>query len=201
MTPARRLLLLPLLAPLLAVLVLAALNPAPRLSLRLLVWRSASLPLGVWLALASSGGALVSAAAVGVSLGQGGRWAWSERRRPDRAAVRSGGGPARWRDADREPWQDASPPAPAPRPAPWSEPSGFSGGPSRSVGEPAPTVAVPFRVIQRPAQPVGFGSQGTAQAGRSWAAAVEAPARRSPVSAAPAAAAGEDWGAPPQDDW
>jgi hypothetical protein len=200
MTPARRLLLLPLLAPLLAVLVLAALNPAPRLSLRLLIWRSASLPLGAWLALASSGGALVSAAAVGVSLGQGGRWAWSERRRPDRAAaVRTGGGPGRWRDADREPWPDASPPAP--RSAPWSEPSGFSAGPSRSVGEPAPTVAVPFRVIQRPAQPVGVGSRGPAQAGRSQAAAVEAPARHSPVAAAPAPAAGEDWGAPPQDDW
>jgi hypothetical protein len=202
MTPARRLLLVPLLAPLLAALVLAALNPAPRLSLRLLIWRSPPLPLGAWLALAASGGGLLSAAAVGLSLGQTGRFSWSERRRPAPAAAGPSGGGGRWREREREPGRQAeSPPAPAARAAPWNEPYGFSAGPSRSAGEPAPTVAVPFRVIQRPAQPVGSPGQASAHAGRSRSAAVEAPARRQPVPAAPPPAAEEDWGAPPQDDW
>lgn len=202
MSPTRRLLLVPLLAPLLAVLVLAAVNPAPRLSLRLLIWRSPPLPLGAWLALAASGGGLVSAAAVGLSLGQAGRLSWSERRRPDPVAAWPSGGDGRGRERERDPGRQAeSPPAPAARAAPWSEPNGFSAGPSRSEGEPAPTVAVPFRVIQRPAQPVGSKGQAVAHAGRSRTAAVEAPARRQPAPAAPPAAAGEDWGAPPQDDW
>lgn len=201
MTSARRLLLVPLLAPLLAVLAIAVLNPMPRLSLRLLIWRSPPLPLGAWLALAASGGGLVSAAAVGLSLGQAGRLSWSERRGPDRVAARPSGGDGRWRERQRDAWSTAeSPPAPAAR-APWSEPNGFSAGPSRSEGEPAPTVAVPFRVIQRPAQPAGSGGQAGPQAGRSRTAAVEAPVRRQPVPAAPAPDAGEDWGAPLQDDW
>jgi hypothetical protein len=206
MSPTRRLLLVPLLAPLLAVLVLAALNPAPRLSLRLLIWRSAPLPLGAWLALASSGGALVSAAAVGLSLGQAGRLAWSERRRPDRATGVASGGASRWREPEREPWRDAEPPpAAAPRSAPWREPSGASAGPSRAAGEPAPTVAVPFRVIQRPAHPVGSGVAASAPAavevGRSRPGAAPMPRQRQPVEAAPPHDSGEDWGDPPQDDW
>jgi hypothetical protein len=206
MTPARRLLLVPLLAPLLAVLVLAALNPAPRLSLRLLIWRSPPLPLGAWLALAASGAGLVSAAAVGLSLGRAERLSWSERRRPDPVAAWPSGGEGRWWERERDPGRQAeSPPAPAARPARWSEPNGFSAGPSRSEGEPAPTVAVPFRVIQRPARPVGAQGQAGAPAGRSRAAAVEAPARRHAAPTAPppaeAGEAGEDWGAPPRDDW
>ena len=57
----RRLLLLPLLAPLLAVLVIGTLNPRPPVRLRLLIWTSPPLPIGVWLLLASGGGALLSA--------------------------------------------------------------------------------------------------------------------------------------------
>ncbi|MFM7635695.1 MAG: hypothetical protein ACKO7Z_09005 [Cyanobacteriota bacterium] len=206
MSPARRLLLVPLLAPLLAVLVLAALNPAPRLSLRLLTWRSAPLPLGAWLALASSGGALISAAAVGLSLGQAGGLAWSERRRPDGGAGRASGGTSRWRQPEREPWRDAEPtPAAAPGSAPWREPSGASAGPSRAAGEPAPTVAVPFRVIQRPAHAVRSGVAANTptafEVGRSRPVAAPMPPQRQPVDAAPPHGGGEDWGHPPLDDW
>ena len=45
----QRLLLLPLLAPLLAVLLVAALNPTPASRLRLLIWTSPALPIGVTL--------------------------------------------------------------------------------------------------------------------------------------------------------
>ncbi|MGB5135349.1 MAG: hypothetical protein WBN89_09275, partial [Prochlorococcaceae cyanobacterium] len=64
----RRLLLLPLLAPLLAVLVIGAVNPRPAVRMRLLTWTSPPLPIGVWLLLASGGGALLSAGATTLAL-------------------------------------------------------------------------------------------------------------------------------------
>ena len=63
----QRLLLLPLLAPLLLVLLVGALNPRPSLSLRLLIWTSPALPIGVWIALAGGGGAGLSAAAAALA--------------------------------------------------------------------------------------------------------------------------------------
>ena len=56
----RRLLLLPLLSPLLVALLLAALNPRPALSMRLLIWRSPELPIGLWLGAGAGGGALLN---------------------------------------------------------------------------------------------------------------------------------------------
>ena len=53
----RRLLLVPLLAPLVAVLLVGALNPRPAHSLRLLVWSSPALPIGVWIMVAATAGA------------------------------------------------------------------------------------------------------------------------------------------------
>jgi hypothetical protein len=67
----RRLLLLPLLSPLLALLVVGALNPRPGVSLRLLTWSSPPLPLGAWIALAGAGGAALSAGATSLALGEG----------------------------------------------------------------------------------------------------------------------------------
>jgi hypothetical protein len=207
MTPARRLLLAPLLAPLLALLLLAALNPAPRLSLRLLTWRSAPLPLGAWLAMAASGGALVSAAAVGLALGQAGRLSWSERRRSGSAATLTGDshGDDRWRQSSREPWEAEPPPPRAPRAAARNAASGFSAGPSRAMGEPAPTVAVPFRVIQRPGERVAATATASAAASATASptqpARAEAPARGQPEPAAPASDGLEGWGAPLLEDW
>ena len=79
----QRLLLLPLLAPLLLVLLVGALNPRPSLSMRLLIWTSPALPIGVWIALAGGGGAGLSAAAAALALCTG---AGSQRRQGSRPA-------------------------------------------------------------------------------------------------------------------
>lgn len=123
MTVLRQLLLIPLLAPLLAVLLAGAINPRPAISLRLLVWSSPALPLGVWLMLAAGGGGLLSAMGTGLALRSGGPGLQRQVRR----AAPAGG----W----REPEEAMPPPATA--------------GPSRAAGEPSPTVEVPYRVIRR----------------------------------------------------
>ncbi|NDG74661.1 MAG: hypothetical protein EBX49_04845, partial [Synechococcaceae bacterium WB8_1B_136] len=66
-----RLLLLPLLTPLLAVLLLGAINPRPWVALQLLTWRSPALPLGAWIGAAAAAGAGLSAAATGLALQAG----------------------------------------------------------------------------------------------------------------------------------
>ncbi|MEA5412824.1 hypothetical protein VB737_13710, partial [Synechococcus sp. BA-120 BA3] len=66
-----RLLLLPLLSPLLVTLLVAALNPSPSLALRLLTWQTPSLPIGLWMAVAAGGGAALSAGATALALRQG----------------------------------------------------------------------------------------------------------------------------------
>lgn len=176
----------PLLSPLLAVLLLAALNPQPAVSLRLLTSRSVALPLGVWLAVGGGGGAALSALVTALALRQGGR-------RPE--------GPLSEDRLASEPW--SAPWAPE---VPASEPVGSrrspsvpeawpSAGPQRAPGEPAPTVSVPFRVIRRPA---------TAQASAEERHAVPAEGRaRGPVPAEPpmaAADARDDWSLPLADD-
>jgi hypothetical protein len=142
----RRLLLLPLLAPLLAVMVTGALNPRPPVRLRLLIWTSPPLPIGVWLLLASGGGALLSAGATALALRGEGQ---ALQRRVFRAKTSRQGWP------EPEPprsWAPAPGPATDPRPTA-STPSAWApadAGPSRKPGEPAPTVAVAYRVIRRP---------------------------------------------------
>ncbi len=121
----RQLLLVPLLAPLLAVLLIGAINPQPAIRLRLLVWSSPALPLGVWLMLAGGGGGLLSALASSLALRGVGPGLQRQVRRPA-----PGGG---WREAE-----EPLPPPPAP-----------AAGPSRAAGEPSPTVEVPYRVIRR----------------------------------------------------
>jgi hypothetical protein len=127
----RQLLLLPLLAPLAAVILVGALNPKPAVTLRLLTYTSPALPIGVWMMLAGGGGGLLSAGTTALAL-RGGNGGVTRRqvRLPHNAE------PA-W--SGREGWRAAAPRDPEPSPA----------SPSRAPGEPAPTVEVPFRVIRR----------------------------------------------------
>lgn len=155
----QRLLLLPLLAPLLAVLLVGALNPRPRLALRLLTWTTPALPIGAWIALAAGGGAGLSAAGAALAL----RTAPEALRRQVRRAAPD---PLEdWR-APRDQGQ-----APPPRPV---------AGPQRPPGDPAPTVAVPFRVIRK-------------------GSTTAAPSPEPVVTQA--TAVGDGWDAPPGDDW
>ena len=144
-----RLLLLPLLSPLLAVLLIAAVNPRPWVALRLLTWTSPAWPLGGWLATGLAVGAGLSAAGTALAL-QGQPAALQPRRQVRRGAD----GP--------EPRASSPPPPPRsePRSAPWA-------GPSRSASDPPPTVSVPFRVIRR-------AKAATATANRAPAAAAAA---------------------------
>ena len=120
MTVLQQLLLLPLLAPLLAMLLLAGVNPKPTVALRLLVWTTPALPLGTWMAAAAAAGAGLSGCGTALALRQ-------SRQRPWSAAAGPGPEPAQARTAASSPRR----------------------GPSRRPGEPSPTVEVPFRVIRK----------------------------------------------------
>ncbi len=158
LTVLRQLLLIPLLTPLLTVLLLAALNPRPAVGLRFLVWSAPALPLGAWVAAAAAAGAGLSATATALALRQGGRVALNQRPEPRRR-------------------QPSSPPS-----------AGVgSAGPSRAPGEPAPTVAVPFRVIRKGrSEPVGQAPAPTSTSASAW-------------DSAPAS--NEGWDQPLSDDW
>ncbi|MBM5808410.1 MAG: hypothetical protein FJ051_01095 [Cyanobacteria bacterium M_surface_9_m1_291] len=163
MTLLQQLLLLPLLAPLLAVLLLAAVNPRPPVALRVLIWTSPALPLGAWMAAAAASGAGLSALATGLALRQAGP-ALSVQRR-------------------RRPWTADPRPAAAAASSPAAAAPGRATAPSRSPGEPAPTVEVPFRVIRK-------------------APAAAAAAAAAPTAAPTAArAVGDGWDQPLGSDW
>ncbi|MEB3353373.1 MAG: hypothetical protein VKM34_03955 [Cyanobacteriota bacterium] len=170
----RQLLLLPLLAPLLAVMLVGALNPRPLVRLRLLTWSSPALPIGVWMLLAAGGGGLLSAGSTSLAL----------------RAERGPGNP-RPRQVRRPLWE-REPQAQPPQDPTWSSPPPPSAGPSRPPGEPAPTVAVPFRVIRRGdrASASTTARVATTQASPTWA-------RTAPSSDQPAG----DWDQPVDDDW
>lgn len=141
----RQLLLLPLLAPLLALLVVGAINPRPAVSLRLLIWSSPPLPIGVWIVLAAGGGGLLSAGATGLALRSGtspGAASARQVRRPLGGEERGRAGPG---------WSEPTGSEPAWTPPP--PPEAVAAGPSRAPGEPPPTLEVPFRVIRRAASP------------------------------------------------
>ena len=63
MTLIRRVLLLPCLLPVVAVLVLSAMNRSGTTQLQVLIWRSPPLPLGAWTAIAAATGASLSGVA------------------------------------------------------------------------------------------------------------------------------------------
>ncbi len=136
-----RLLLLPLLSPLLVTLLVAALNPRPTLPLRLLTWQTPALPIGLWMAIAAGGGAALSASATALALRQG-------ERPPLRRTVRRRQEQEPW----TAPWGGSTEARSTPRPPSASDASAAAapGGPSRAPGEPAPTVSVPYRVLHRP---------------------------------------------------
>lgn len=187
----RRLLVVPLLSPLLAVLLLAAVNPSPQLAFRVLTWTTPQAPLGLWLGGAALGGAALSGAGTALALGRGsgagsrGRRrvttprysrAWAEADRGDRPEERF-----RREEEPQEPWDDRK-----------------AGGtrvvaPPRSPGEPAPTLDVPFRILRRPSAP------GEESAGVRSAEAWPTPEReREPV----AVGVEDDWGRETSgDDW
>lgn len=147
----QRLLLLPLLTPLIVVLLVAAINPRPAVALRLLTWTSPALPMGIWLALAAGGGGILSATATSLALRSspgpiGGFQAGAAGRAPWRR-----GAADEFNGSAKEVWSDWPQPDAAPSSAASSSQSRgqSSAGPARPPGEPTPTVAVPFRVIRR----------------------------------------------------
>ena len=177
----QRLLLLPLLAPLLVVLLVGALNPRPSLALRLLTWTSPALPIGAWIALAAGAGAGLSAAGTALALGMGQAASHRQVRRPANTATDT------WGQDGREPWvgpEESPPPRRQPSPAA----TGPVAAPQRPPGDPAPTVAVPFRVIRKGRGPV----------------ATEPAAPATPAAetvGAQASAGGDGWDSPGNDDW
>ncbi|MGA1303105.1 MAG: hypothetical protein ACO3ZD_03595 [Cyanobium sp.] len=189
---ARRLLVVPLLSPLLAVLLLAALNPRPQLAFRVLTWTTPQAPLGLWLGGAALGGAALSGAGTALALGRGQGAATGGRRRvtaPRSSRAWAGAGweerpeDARFRtdEMPREPWEDlASEERRRGRDGPQRAPIPFV-APPRAPGEPAPTLDAPFRVLRRPS-------------------AGGAPPQREPEPVA--VGVEDDWGrAAPGDDW
>ena len=123
----QRLLLIPCLAPLLVLLVLSASNFGDKTRIRLLVWTTPPLPVGAWTALAGVGGASGAAVAAFLVL---------PTERPLRRQRRS---PVQQEFDERGYDADESTPR-----------SSSNRGPERDVREPAPTVSVAYRVIQRP---------------------------------------------------
>ena len=202
--PLQRLLPLILLAPLLAVVAMAALNLRPAVSLRLLIWTSPALPLGSWLALAVGGGGLLSAAATSAAL-QSGVAARRQVRLKAEAPGRRQGAPP-WepanpetarqgtgsqRHVDRETvdrqnlgWEAND----------WNDPLATNPAPPRPPGAPPPTVEVPFRVIRKPAK--NASAQPDSQPPK--AAATSADAN---VSAHANGGDGWDQSLPEQEDW
>jgi hypothetical protein len=139
----QRLLLLPLLAPLLVVVLVGAINPRPLVALRLLTWTSPTLSIGLWLSIAAGGGAAISAAATGLALRLGpGARGLQTGRQTNRQAQRQTN---QAKEPQEEIWPDSDRPARGPSRSPFQA----GAGPSRAPGEPAPTVAVPFRVIRK----------------------------------------------------
>ena len=179
----QRLLLLPLLSPLLAALLIAAINPRPWVALRLLTWTSPAWPLGAWLAGATAAGAGLSAAGTGLAL------LGRPNPTPARRQVRRSGEAA-----------DASEPAPwrrrpAATPAPGAAASGSAwAGPSRQAGDPPPTVSVPFRVIRR-----GSGAAGPTATAAAPTASATTTGTGSTGTASSSGA--EDWNQSDSDDW
>ena len=120
MSSLQRWLLVPCLAPLAAVLLASAFNSSGNTRLQLLIWRSPPLPIGAWTALAGLTGAGLSAVSVLLLV-------------PTTPPLR------------RQRHQPLERPRPEPEMREVVTPP-----PQRDVREPAPTVAVPYRIVQKP---------------------------------------------------
>lgn len=169
----QRLLLLPLLSPLLVVLLVAAINPKPWVKVRLLTWSSASLPVGGWMAAAATIGAVLSGAGTALALQEQGSGLLPRRqvRRSPGSEPPMGSDGSTAAPHQNEGWGEEQA-----RPSAWA-------GPARRAGEPAPTVSVPFRVIRK-----GSATQ-PAQS-----------AKTTPAEPASTTSA-DDWGTSQSDDW
>lgn len=179
----QRLLLLPLLSPLLTVLLVAAINPRPWVSVRVLTWSSSAWPLGGWIATAAALGAAISSAGAALALQGQAPSVIPERQvrrranEPQRREARAEASEAAWSG-----WSEPEPPRPAPNERSWA-------GPSRNPQDPAPTVSVPFRVIRK-------------GAAKTTPAVPAKPATSAPAAAPSASASNNaDWDAPISDDW
>ena len=122
----QRLLLIPCLAPLLGLLVLSATNVGDKTRIHLLVWTTPPLPVGVWTALAGAVGAAGASVAAFLLM---------PTERPLSRQRRS---------AVRPEFDQTGHTADEPTSRPSANP-----GPERDLREPAPTVSVAYRVIQR----------------------------------------------------
>jgi uncharacterized integral membrane protein len=203
----RQLWIAPLLTPLLAVLVVAAFNPSPRVSFRLLTWVTPKAPLGIWLASAALGGAALSGSAAGLTLRQ---MAARKTRRgisPANAETwaprRSRGGSwPRGGDERKPAWrEDMHPEHPE---SPWMEQTAEvrrearrNVAPARAPGDPAPTVVVPFRVLRRPSSSAADDVFPASPAGWAPPATARAASARDPVPVA----ATDDWGDGGGEEW
>jgi len=154
----RRLLLLPLLAPVLAVLLVGAINPRPWVGLRLLIWRSPEWTIGSWIALAAGGGASLSATATALALQAGAASNRRQLHRPIPEARSRRAWP--WGRSEADGPTQARGDGPGQEPAPAQAGANREGagtprqdqawaGPSRHPSDPQPTLSVPFRVIRR----------------------------------------------------
>ena len=128
MSRLQRLLLVPCLAPIVLVLVISAVQQRRPLALNVLIWTTPALPLGAWTAMATVAGAGVSA--VGALLLRPGTKPLRRTQRQRVAAV----DPSEPRMQDERAWE--APPSPV--------------MPERDIRDPAPTVSVAYRVVQRP---------------------------------------------------
>ena len=153
----QRLLLIPCLAPLLAVLALSATNVGDRTRIRLLVWTTPPLPLGAWTGLASAGGA--AGAAVAALLVLPAQRPLSRKRH---SPVQPEYGKKGYSANESTTRPNANP------------------GPERDVRDPAPTVSVAYRVVQRP----------STEARQQQASAVDSPSQQF-----------SDWGDDPEANW
>ena len=156
MSSLQRWLLFPCLAPLLGLLLTSALNNTGHTRLQLLIWRSPSLPIGTWTALAGLSGAGLSAISVLLLV-------------PSNPPLRR----QRHQPLERS---RSEPPMSEVATAP----------PQRDVRDPAPTVAVPYRIVQKP------------RANQQSTASVASTASR---RSDPTPQSSEGWGDDPDLDW
>ena len=172
----QRVLLIPSLLPLLVVLVLSALHRGEPTRLHLLGWSSPEAPLGVWTALAATGSAaLAASSALFLMPSQ-----QPLRRRLHRSYEPPA--PSNWQEDGVD--QQNSVPAP----------------PQRDLRDPAPTVAVTYRIIKRGAPHKTSRDSAVTESVQ----AVRGPVPRA-VSAPPvpesSGSEASDWGDDPNRDW
>ena len=179
MTGLQKFLLVPCLSPVVVAVLVASLNGNQPTSLRFLTWRSSTLPIGAWIALASTGAALFSGlASLSASAGN----------QPLRRQVHR---PMGWDRSNQNEWN------PEPERSPFTphrqtaepERTAATAWPERDIRDPAPTVAVPFRVIQRGRQ------SGERQS------APTATAEDNISSGEAQAITADDWDQPLSEDW